>query len=156
MGKTIPTKLKLLRGNPGKRKLNPSEPTPKTRLPTPPQHLDEVAREEWARIGAELLRFNLVSEMDRAELAAYCQCYSRWVAAEKGVAREGLTRETIKGGIIQNPLVGVANRSMELMHRFLTEFGMTPSSRSKLSAGKNESAASGVLNGEWSVSADGP
>ena len=35
---------------------------------------------------------------------------------------------------IQNPLVGIANRAMELMHKFLGEFGLTPSSRTRLQA----------------------
>ena len=38
--KTTPTKLKLLKGNPGKRGLNKDEPEPDVRLPNPPSHLD--------------------------------------------------------------------------------------------------------------------
>ena len=35
-----PTTLKVLRGNPGKRKINIEEPTPDVLLPDPPGHLD--------------------------------------------------------------------------------------------------------------------
>ena len=39
--KHTPTKLKLLKGNPGKRgPLNKDEPEPEVRLPNPPSHLD--------------------------------------------------------------------------------------------------------------------
>ena len=132
-GKPTPTALKLLKGNPGKRPLNKLEPRPRLRVPRVPSHLDDAAKVEWYRVVKELKVLGLVSGMDRAALAAYCQSYSRWSEAEEGVARVGLVVETTHGNIIQNPLVGIANRSMELMHRFLGEFGMTPSSRSRIS-----------------------
>ena len=47
-----------------------------------------------------------------------------------------LTETTSNGNIIQNPLVGIANKSLELMHKYLTEFGMSPSSRTRVSAKK--------------------
>jgi len=34
---------------------------------------------------------------------------------------------------IQNPYVGIANTSLQMMHRFLIEFGLSPSSRSRIS-----------------------
>jgi P27 family predicted phage terminase small subunit len=39
------------------------------------------------------------------------------------------------GAIYQNPYLAVANRAMKQMRDFLTEFGMTPSSRSRVSSG---------------------
>lgn len=36
------------------------------------------------------------------------------------------------GAIYQNPYLAVANRAMKQMRDFLTEFGMTPSSRSRV------------------------
>lgn len=38
------------------------------------------------------------------------------------------------GEIYQNPYLVVANRAMKPMRDFLTEFGMTPSSRSRVSS----------------------
>ena len=38
--KPTPTTLKVLRGNPGKRKINTEEPTLDVLLPDPPGHLD--------------------------------------------------------------------------------------------------------------------
>ena len=37
------------------------------------------------------------------------------------------------GHMIQNPLVGVANKAMNDMVRFAAEFGMTPAARSRVS-----------------------
>ena len=42
--------------------------------------------------------------------------------------------KTSKGNFIQNPLIGIANRALDLMHKYLTEFGLTPSSRTRIVA----------------------
>ena len=131
--KPKPTKLKLLEGNPGKRPLNPAEPVPDAALPDAPAHLDEDARAEWARTAEELNRLGLLTQVDRAAFAGYCAAYGRWAQASRALKGEGLTVETTNGNVIQNPLVGIANKAMELMLRFAAEFGMTPSSRSRVS-----------------------
>ena len=79
----MPTKLKLLAGNPGKRRLDEHEPEPASRLPEPPDHLSDEAKREWSRVGELLLDLGLVSELDRAALALYCQARARWVEAEE-------------------------------------------------------------------------
>jgi P27 family predicted phage terminase small subunit len=44
----------------------------------------------------------------------------------------GLLVKTKAGNYIQNPVVGAANRAMELMLRAAAELGMTPSARSRI------------------------
>ena len=83
-----------------------------------------------------------MSNVDRAALAAYCQAYARWAQAERSIAKMaerdlltgGLMIKTSNGNAIQNPLVGTANQAMAAMMRFATEFGMTPSARSRIAA----------------------
>ena len=76
-----PTNLKLLRGNPGKRKLNTNEPDPAPAIPPCPSHLDKVAKKEWRRISKELLALGIISKLDRAALGGYCDAYGRWAEA---------------------------------------------------------------------------
>jgi P27 family predicted phage terminase small subunit len=47
----------------------------------------------------------------------------------------GLVVKTKSGNIIQNPLVGVANKAMADVVRYAAEFGMTPSARSRIEVG---------------------
>lgn len=141
-GKPTPTNIKLLTGNPGNRPLPKNEPKPRSRRPQPPKHLNEDAKEEWARIEDELTALGILSGLDRAALAAYCQAYGRWVQAERALAQmsnkaDGLIINTKNGNMIQNPLVGVANKAMSDMMRYAAEFGMTPSARSRISASEN-------------------
>lgn len=153
--KPTPTHLKLVRGNPGKRKLNENEPAPDLARPVPPPHLSDEAKVEWGRVIDALYSCGLMTDIDRAALAAYCQAYGRWVQAEQALARmaerDELTRalmiKTSNGNAIQNPLVGTANKAMAEMVKYAIEFGMTPSARSRVTAtGEQEERPSGLAS----------
>lgn len=131
--KPKPTALKRLAGNPGKRPLGGGEPQPP--VPTnayAPRHLNAEAKREWRRMVKLLMGLGLYSEVDRAALAMYCQAWGRWVEAERMVEKLGEVLVSEKGGLYQNPWLAVANRAWDQMRKILPEFGLTPSSRSRL------------------------
>ncbi len=130
--KPIPTTLKLLHGNPGRRPINKDEPKPDLEAPDCPDHLDAEARAEWARIVGKLEPLGLVTHLDRAALAGYCVTWARWVEAERKLAELGLLVKTPSGYPIQSPYLAIANQAAKAMREFLTEFGLTPSSRSRV------------------------
>lgn len=132
--KPKPTHLKLLQGKAGHRKLNENEPTPEpvTARPEPPRHLSGFAVAEWDRMYGILERNRLLTEADLSAFAAYCQAYGRWQEAEDLVAKQGLMILSPNNFPMQHPALAVANKAMEQMHKFLIEFGMTPSSRSRV------------------------
>ena len=84
----VPTHLKLLRGNPGKRPINMNEPQPDVvaDVPDAPPFLAQYACDEWYRIAEELQRLHLLTAFDLNPLAAYCQAYARWRMAEEALA----------------------------------------------------------------------
>lgn len=139
--KPIPSNLKVLRDTDQKCRMNPHEARPNPEIPSAPRHLSREALMEWGRITDELHRLGLLSNIDRAALAAYCQAYGRWSEAEAQIYADPdnprLTTVTANGTTIQHPLVGIANSAALLMHKFLTEFGMTPSSRTRVAAAGN-------------------
>lgn len=137
--KPTPTNIKLVQGNPGKRPLNKAEPRPRSGAPDAPPHLSADAKGEWDRVCEELSTLGLLTGLDRAALAAYCQAYGRWVQAETALSKikndaYGLIIKTTSGNMIQNPMVGVANKAMADMMRYAVEFGMTPSARTRIEA----------------------
>lgn len=139
-----PTKLKVLQGTYRKDRANANEPVPDTTIPSPPDHLTQEASVEWGRISHQLYKLGLLSDLDRSALAAYCQVYGRWVKAERELALTGNLLDTTPNGMKQqHALVGIANKAMELMHKFLIEFGLTPASRTKVSAKQSEEKPSG-------------
>lgn len=132
--KPKPTKLKELAGNPGKRALNPNEPEPPVpdRAPYAPRYLNKDAQKEWRRVVGVLIELGLYTDLDYAALAMYCQAYGRWVQMERELADEDLVLVGAEGGLYQNPKLHVANKAWEQMRKILAEFGLTPSSRSRL------------------------
>ena len=63
--KPKPTAMKVLEGNPGKRKLIKKEPVP--------------AKVEWQRLAELMNQMGVLTEVDMAAFAAYCQSYARWL-----------------------------------------------------------------------------
>jgi len=131
--KPKPTAMKLLEGNPGHRPLNVGEPRPAQRIPTCPAHLCSPAKAEWKRLAVQLSALRILTELDRAALAAYCQAYGRWVEAERKLKDTPMLLKMPSGYVQQNPWLTIANKQLELMHKFLSEFGLSPVSRSRVS-----------------------
>jgi P27 family predicted phage terminase small subunit len=89
---------------------------------------------EWNRIVPELERLQLLSKIDRTALAQYCYWFSVWITATKRIKRQGSYREgSVKGTLVISPWVKVAERASVLMHKFMVEFGLTPSARTRIS-----------------------
>src|ERR1043165_3323152 len=129
-----PTRLKVLTGNPGKRPLNPDEPHPEVCVPECPPELGPVARQEWHRLVDELVALGLLTNLDRAALAAYCGAYALWADATVQIEKYGAMIKSPTGFPIQSPYLAIANRQAEIMMRIASEFGFTPASRSRISA----------------------
>ncbi len=132
--KPKPTKLKQLAGNPGKRPLNKHEARIAPEIPTCPSHLLGEARKEWRRMAEALYAAGLLTLVDRAALAGYCQAWARWVKAEKMLTKQGEVILGVLGIEKVNPWHTVAKNAKEEMRKFLIEFGMSPASRSRVEA----------------------
>ena len=132
--KPTPTAIKELEGNPGKRKLNENEPKPERKAPACPKWLDKDARKEWHRLAKKMEAIGVLTEVDMAAFAAYCQSYARWKEAEEFITEHGTLVRTPSGYWQQVPQVSIAQTYMKQMGKFATEFGLTPASRSRLIA----------------------
>jgi len=129
-----PTAVKKANGNPGKRALNPHEPKPPASKPTCPSHLVPAAKTEWRRLASTLHEMGVLTVVDRAALAAYCQAYGRWVEAEEQLQKTPALLKTPSGYVQQSPWLSIANKQMELMNRYMGELGLTPAARSRIVA----------------------
>jgi P27 family predicted phage terminase small subunit len=130
--KPKPTAIKNLEGNPGKRALNKKEPKVESKIPLCPNHLKGAARTEWNTLTKELHALGLISNVDRAALAICCTAWADYVKAVNKLVKEGEVIISDKGGMYQNPWVAIKKRSMDQVMKFYAEFGMTPSSRSRV------------------------
>lgn len=132
--KPKPTAVKILEGNPGKRALNEREPSPEKKAPSCPKWLEKEAKKEWRRLASKMEQIGILTEVDMAAFAGYCQCYSRWKENEEFISKNGSLVRTPSGYWMQVPQVSIAQQYMKQMERFAEQFGLTPASRSRLIA----------------------
>jgi len=130
--KPVPTTLRLLRGNPGHRPLDEDEPRAAPKLPPPPVELSAAAKKIWRRDGRKLLALGVMTALDGAAFAAYCQSYARWLEVTALLAKSSVLIKTAEGGYQLNPLLRVARETQDQYTRALVEFGMSPSSRTRV------------------------
>lgn len=130
-----PDKLKALEGNPGKRRLNLKRKEPGG-LPTCPSELSPQAKNEWKRVSKELHAVGLLSVVDRAALAVYCDTYVKWISATAQIDVQGMTMEYTntegETNTVPRPEVAIAQKYAGIIKSFCAEFGLTPSSRCRM------------------------
>lgn len=147
--KPLPANVHLLRGNPSKLPMHQlAGAQVPVEVPAAPAHLLPEARREWKRITVELEKLGLVAQIDRAALAVYCQAYGRWVQAELKLKELAKADEHGERGMIDTTPSGykqmgvwlqISNRAVDQMEKFLSHFGMSPSSRSRVTVNPQQS-----------------
>lgn len=147
-----PVALRVLEGNAGKRPLDlAAGVNPRIEIPTPPKHLGVEAKKEWKRITPLLEELGLISGLDRAALALYCQAAGRLAELETAfngqVARlvdEGADYSdavykasyavTPSGYAQQSVIVQLIGKHREQLNRYLMHFGLSPAARGRVQA----------------------
>jgi P27 family predicted phage terminase small subunit len=139
--KPKPTHLKVIAGNPGKRPLG-NEPKPPVGLPDPPEGMDEATKAVWLKLAAELESVGIATTVDALAFEMMVRSYADMQAAALKVASLGpvwMERAEETGKIpkfVYSPYWVVQNKEWKKLVQMLTEFGMTPSSRTRLAASK--------------------
>ena len=82
----LPTALRKLEGNRGKRPFNEREPQPSPGEPAMPP-LSREAAKEWKRIVPILMALGILTVADGSALAIYCTAFARWQQAERQLSR---------------------------------------------------------------------
>ena len=154
--KPLPSNVHLLRNNPSKKTSAQLMDSlqPEIDIPDCPPHLWPEAKKEWKRITVELLRYGLISKLDRAALCLYVQTWAELLHAEKMLKRnmgraakkmadaeaagqeymggDGMVEVTSNGNMIYSPYWVIANKARNQVDKFLSNFGMSPSSRGRV------------------------
>lgn len=145
---SLPNNVHLLNGNPSKKSkddLGGQTVRMPVEIPSCPAHLGTEAAAEWKRITPHLLTAGLITQLDRAALAAYCQAWGEWAVVEKKVKElmkkdkagaDALVDVTPSGYKQVAAVCQVRDRALDRMLRFAKEFGLTPSSRIQSTAGQ--------------------
>lgn len=136
--KPKPTKLHILNGNPSRLNLKEkikNEPKPEGALIVCPDYLveDEIACTEWNRLAPELYKLGLLTIADQIAFELYCSQYSIYREALLIINKEGLTTNNIRDGFKALPEVTIAREAAKSIKSLCAEFGLTPSSRGRMS-----------------------
>ncbi len=109
-------------------------------MPDPPEHLGEIGKAKWRELSAELDRLGILTVVDTDALLVYCDAYETYIDAKAQVddPDQGAVVFTDKGNPIQNPWLSIKNQALERMMKVMAEFGMTPSSRSRVGVAKSQ------------------
>ena len=134
-----PTQVLRLRGS-LRGKYRKPEPEPTSSVPTCPTWLSAYAKTEWKRITRELKKIGILTQVDRAVLAGYCQSWSDYMEATKLLRNEGGVLTTAQGTPVRNPLANIQGDARTSMLRFAQELGLSPAARARLATEKPKSA----------------
>jgi P27 family predicted phage terminase small subunit len=144
--KPVPTALKLVKGNPGRRRLPKNEPKPQRAVPTPPEHLSQRAALAWGAMSARLDTAHVLTVLDGLGLEQLCENYGEILDLREDIKTNGRF-EVIEmtNGSKRTVARAAYEKLADAERRFramLTEFGLTPSSRSRVTATPDENADS--------------
>jgi P27 family predicted phage terminase small subunit len=130
--KPTPPALKLVTDNVDAYTADQSVTKAERGIPSCPAHLSPSAKAEWKRLASELFGLRIFCALDRSTLAAYCQAYGRWVEAERQLRQTPMLLKMPSGYIQQSPWLTISNKQIELMHRYITDLGLSPVARARM------------------------
>jgi P27 family predicted phage terminase small subunit len=105
--------------------------------PDCPDWLDKYAQSAWDQIAPQLETLGVLTKIDGHALALLCQTWAKWQRAEEMIQKHGEVYpiKTDAGEVKylqQSPYVAIARSSGEQLTRLFREFGLTPSSRTRI------------------------
>jgi len=135
----MPRNLRLLVGG---RSASPDrmpdkQPTPAVAMPKPPRGMDKRDRTYWREFTSRMAILNCSSTADAGAIELWVKTRRRWKDATENIEKYGML---IPGGTPKNPqprrnpLLTELHRCEATMLRIECEFGMTPSSRTRVTS----------------------
>jgi P27 family predicted phage terminase small subunit len=124
--------LKVLRGNPGKRAMNRSEPVPAGDLAEPQDWFTESQKAGWNYAIKHAPR-GLLKKLDRSVLTAWVVAEDLHRRASEQVDKFGILTKAPNTGLpMQSPYLPVLNRQAVIMLKAAELLGFTPASRPRV------------------------
>jgi P27 family predicted phage terminase small subunit len=132
--KPTPRNLRLVKGTDRPDRMNDDEPIVEVAAPEPPDHLNDEEADKFREMAHKLARMRVMSDADVDALAMFVVSWCRMVEADRRVHELGMVTKSPNGFPMQNPYLAIANRARKDCQSILAEFGMTPSSRTRVHA----------------------
>jgi P27 family predicted phage terminase small subunit len=129
-----PTALHRINGTTPEGGFTENEPKPRaTKIDEPPMTLEREGAQLWRDMVAELRLLGMLTDVDRAALAAYCAAFGRLAEARRQMRRAGgAVVKAADGSLRLSPWFRIEKAASETLTRLAIEFGFTPASRPRL------------------------
>lgn len=112
--------------------------TGSNQLSRPPEWLiNDIAIKEYKRVVKELKKIEIVGNLDKNNIGAYCNAFANYIKVTETLAQQSfyIDRETRTGIIVvKNPLVDIQTNYANEMRRFGSQCGLNIDSRLKAAA----------------------
>ena len=128
----LPTRIKELRGNLGKRPLNRQEPYSARMLLKCPRGASANVRRHYKRFAILLNNMGVSTEAEEPIVVALCEEWATYLKARVHVARHGLVVLSAGGSYKPSPYIGISNAAMANILKIFGELGMTPAARTRV------------------------
>lgn len=136
-----PTALKVVTGTARKDRTNAKEPKPAKADKSIPKDLDQNLHVYWNEYRPLLDGCGVLTQADITALRLLCQARFYMEEYKRELATNGAICMTPNGFPVQSPYVQLYNKAFDQLNKMLIEFGMTPSSRSKVTAIEKETGS---------------
>ncbi len=133
--KPTPRNLRLVRGTDRPDRMNDNEPILPVSIPDAPDYLEPDEIKIFVDTAEKLARMRVMTEYDVDALAIYAVNFVRWKEATSHLRDMGMMVRSPNNFPMQNPYLSVANGAQRECLRILVEFGLTPSSRTRVNKG---------------------
>jgi P27 family predicted phage terminase small subunit len=130
--KRTPDHIKEVKGTSRPDRANPDAPQPAFDLPMPPMWLNRKGVEYFGVLRTRLEMVGLATSTDTELVAVAADRMAEIDELHAVIAKEGRFFE-VNGQIRSHPAVGQLNEARRHLQSLLTEFGLSPASRAKVS-----------------------
>jgi len=130
----LPAQLKILKGTGRQTRMRPEKKV-STPLAAPPcpRWLSAIAKTEWKRIVPELTKSGIISRLDLAALASYCENYALIVQCSSHIQRKGGYSKYLTGRNSQTmPHLIAMQKALVITRGLCNDLGLTSSSRGRM------------------------
>ena len=131
--KPTPRNLRIVKGSDRPSRMNDEEPVVPVSIPDPPDTLSQDEQNVFMEYARKLAKMRVMTEADVGALVIFSRCWIEAQDAHEKVRRLGAIVQAPKSkSLMHNPYWTVRNKAEEKALKILTEFGMTPSSRTRV------------------------
>lgn len=131
--KPTPRNLRIVKGITRPDRTNADEPILPVTMPHPPDNLSDAEANVFTDMARKLARMRVISEVDADALAIYAVNFCEMITANDRIKEMGLIVRAPKTNVpMHNPFLSIRNNAQKVCMGILTEFGMTPSSRTRV------------------------